>query len=70
MYDRFDHTGSGSGNWFFMVLMMVLVVMAVFFVVHHLSSANHSSNSEDKSLDILNHRYAKGEKGKKQFEKI
>ncbi len=68
MYDRFDHSGAGSGNWFFMILMMVLVVLAVVIVVHHLSNANSSSNSEDKSIDILKHRYAKGEIDKKEFE--
>jgi putative membrane protein len=68
MYDRFDNSGAGAGNWFFMVLMMVLVVLAVVIVVHHLSNANDSSSKGDKSLEILKHRYAKGEIDKKEFE--
>ena len=68
MYDRYDHGGASAGNWFFMFLMMVLVALAVVFVIHYLINANNASNKADTALDVLKHRYAKGEIDKKEFE--
>jgi putative membrane protein len=69
MYDNYGNNGMGSGfGWIFMFFTMALVVLAIVIVVRHLSNVNHSNGNEDKSLDILKHRYAKGDIDKKEFE--
>jgi putative membrane protein len=71
MYDNYGNNGMGSGfGWIFMFFMMAFVVLAVVLVVHHLSNANNSNRKEDNPLEVLKHRYAKGEIDKKQFDEI
>lgn len=68
-----DEMGHGYGDnvwgWLLMAVMMTLVVLGVILLVRF-ASGNQSEANKSNALDVLKHRYAKGEITKKQFDEI
>lgn len=80
-YDGYGAMGFGFG-WFFMILFWVLIIWAVVALIRWLSMGSHGHGgyhhqgmhgshwASDRSIQILNERYAKGEITKEQFEEM
>lgn len=66
-----DEIGHGDNvwGWLFMIAMMTLVVLGIILLVRFASGSQAEANKSN-TLDVLKHRYAKGEITKKQFDEI
>jgi putative membrane protein len=62
--------GFGYGGMFMWMIFLIVLVVAIYFVVQALKSKNIAGQAQDKPLDILKRRYAKGEITKEEFEQI
>ncbi len=60
--------GMGFG-WMFMVLFWALVILGIMYIVQTISR-RPGQGPEEKPLDILKKRYAKGEITKEEFERM
>lgn len=66
----------GNFSWlglFVCLLVFVLVVLGIVYIVRGLLNRNHTSfktNSNSRSLEILNERFAKGEISKEEYDRI
>lgn len=81
MLGNFYHMGWGGGfifSWIFMLLFWGLVVWAIIVLAKNLSGDNNCCNSlqnnkgnpENKAINILKERYAKGEISKEEFDRM
>ena len=61
--------GMGLG-WIYMLVFWALVILGIVCIVKGVSSRAGQSGPEEKSLDILKKRYAKGEITKEEFERM
>ncbi len=61
--------GMGFG-WFFMILFWVLVILGIVYLFRMISERTGTQKREESALDILEKRYAKGEIGKEEFERM
>lgn len=71
MYGLYNGYGFGGmmswlGGGFLMLAFWVLLILLLIWAVRESKHGNHSP-SGDRSLDILNERYAKGEIDKEEF---
>lgn len=73
----FYHWGWGFGfGWIFMLLFWGLVIWAIIMLARNLAEGGgccgmkKDHNPQNKALDILKERYAKGEISKEEFDKI
>ncbi len=64
--------GSGMGfGWFFMILFWALVILGIVYLFKMISERTGTGQKrEESALDILEKRYAKGEIGKEEFERM
>lgn len=66
----------GNFGWFGMIVglvIIVLVIVGIVFLVRSLSNrpnVNNRTQSSNRSLEILNERYAKGEITKEEYDTI
>lgn len=84
MMGYYDGYGMGYGfGWIFMVFLWVLIIWGVISLIRWLSMGSHGHGEHpmhhtkiggpwmgDRSMQILNERYAKGEITKEQFEEM
>lgn len=63
--------GYGDNVWglLLMIVMMTLVVLGIILLVRF-ASGNQTEANKSNALEVLKHRYAKGEITKKQFDEI
>ncbi len=61
--------GMGFG-WIFMILFWALVILGIVYIVQAVSRKAGQPGPEEKPLDILKKRYAKGEITKEEFERM
>jgi len=61
--------GDNPWSWLLMILIMALVVLGIILLVRF-ASGNQTKANKSNALDVLKHRYAKGEITKKQFDEI
>lgn len=68
-----DEMGHGYGDtvwgWLLMIVIMALVVLGIILLVRF-ATGNQTEANKSSALDVLKHRYAKGEITKKQFDEI
>ena len=60
--------GNGTNMWFGGGFMWVFWVLLIVIVIWLINSINNRRTTEDKPLDILKKRYARGEIDDKEFE--
>jgi len=61
--------GMGHGMGFGWIIWIVVIVLIIFLLVKLYGSQNNSTGrEEDRALEILKERYAKGEIDKQEFE--
>ena len=70
LYNGYEGWGAGSMmSWFGGGIMMILFwAVVIYFIVWFVRSNKTSGMDNNKALDILKERYAKGEIDKKEFE--
>ena len=68
-----DEMGQGHGDntwsWVLMIIVMALVILGIVLLIRFTSS-NQTEANKYSALEVLKHRYAKGEINKKQFDEI
>ncbi len=74
MMSGYGMTGGFGGGfgWVFMILFWVLIIVSILALVKWMgtsSSASGRSGSDNKALDILKERYARGEIDEQEFQK-
>jgi len=67
MYDGYVGCATGFG-WFGMVLFWIFIILLLIFLLRFYSGHQNDSKKDEKALEVLKKRYAKGEIGKKEFE--
>lgn len=60
--------GTMSFGWVFMILIWVLVIVGLVFLVKSFASGSNGARQQNRALDVLKERYAKGEIDKNEFE--
>ena len=72
MYGLYNGYVGGSGNmmgvWGGGIMMIVFWVVIIYFLVYFIRSNKIDNTNNNKALDVLKERYAKGEIDKKEFE--
>lgn len=60
---------NGAGYWF-MAILTVMIIVAIALSYRHIHSGEklHYFQRESAALDVIKHRYAKGEIDKKEYE--
>lgn len=61
--------GGFEWGWILMIAVMALIVLGVILFVRY-TARNQLEANKSNPLDVLKHRYAKGEITKKQFDEI
>lgn len=65
--------GLGFG-WIFMLLFWGLVIWAIIYLAQNISRTNrrsdHKDSHDDRSMNIIKERYARGEISKEEFDKM
>lgn len=72
MMGDYGMTGGFGFGWIFMILWWVFIIVAIFALVKWLGSSYRTGggNSRDnKALEILKERYARGEIDEQEFQK-
>lgn len=62
--------GYGGGMFMGMLVFLILIVGVIYLVIMGTKSMGHQGVSDEKPLDILKKRYAKGEITKDEYEKM
>ncbi len=61
--------GMGFG-WIWMIIFWVLVIAGIAYIVQAVVRGSRRGEQGESPLDILKKRYAKGEIGKEEFERL
>jgi putative membrane protein len=73
MWDyRYSMMGYGIG-WIFMLGILVLIILGIWALIRYIKGSsyrNMSNYHKNNAMDILNERYAKGEIGEDEYNKI
>ncbi len=63
--------GMGFGlGWFVMIIFWALFVLGIVYLIRMFAGSPKRADKEETAIDILKKRYAKGEIGKEEFDKI
>ena len=66
---EYGYGGIAPWGWILMVVVMALVILGVILLFRFVAGAQ-TKLDKDNPLDVLKHRYAKGEITKKQFDEV
>lgn len=66
-YNMMGYGGWGFG-FFFMLLFWILIIVGLVALVRYLTNQGENKEKNNKALDVLKERYARGEISKKEFE--
>ncbi len=72
MMDGFGMTGGFGFGWIFMILWWLLIIVGIVALVKWMvtpSGTYSRTGSDNKALDILKERYARGEIDEQEFQK-
>ncbi len=69
-WDNMMYYGYGGGMFMGMLVFLILIVGVVYLVVMGTKSKGHPGVSDEKPLDILKKRYAKGEITRDEYESM
>lgn len=61
--------GMGFG-WVFMMVLWVLVILGIIYVIKVIAGGTGKEKGEETPVDILKKRYAKGEIGKEEYDRM
>jgi len=63
--------GLGLGfGWIFAILFWILLILGIVYLIKLIGGGAKRGEKEETAIDILKMRYARGEIGKEEFEKI
>ena len=63
--------GLGFGfGWVFLLFFWLLLILGIVYLIKLIGGSARRGEKEETALDILKKRYAKGEIGREEFEKI
>ena len=68
--DNYQMMNFGYGGGFMWILFLILIVFLVYAFARQTSSRSSGSSVDEKPLDILKKRYAKGDISKEEFERM
>jgi putative membrane protein len=64
------YQGYGYGMGLTMIIFWVLVIIAIVYLVRYLGKGSSRHEQQEKPLDILKKRYAKGEITKDEYDRM
>jgi putative membrane protein len=60
----------GWGGMFMGLLFLIVIILAIYFIIQALKPRGTIGREQEKPIDILKRRYAKGEITKEQFDQM
>lgn len=67
---HWGYDGWGIGMGIMMIIFWVVVIIGIVYLVRYLGKGPRGPEPQEKPLDILKKRYAKGEITKEQFDRM